>query len=751
MCAFIKSIQNELDECPTTLLLEPTDKLKNEMIERFQKYGINAVDYGKKRQIIKGAVNITHPASLNNDLEKDENILKDIKVYMCDECLQNKSKVLLPNNKYMTIEEIYNNPFINEVMSYNLEKNIYEPKRIIRKIKSENQDRKCFYTIQYINPITNEINKLRCTGNHKIWTKNRGYVRADELTLNDEIKIDTNNISKLYICKKCGKEFSNNSSSGGHINFHDEEYINRLKEKLKQQLEKYNPLSDPEIRKKAMQKRSQNKEYCKYLSERMKGDKNPSKRADVKEKIGKSIKKLRETNLEFKAKCLQNFVQAPYKAKGKNMLTKFEQKIIDMNIPGLEYTGDGRIFYEFKNGKNKNPDFVFKNKNEIKVIEVGDIYHWHTLEEIEEVKQQYKLIGLDCLYLINEDLNNLKETEGKIRKFLFNHHVKPIKIYKSKGPKYKYNLEVEDNHNYWADGILVSNCHHSGAETYKTTILNIPSAEYTIGVSASAVSQEHIGEKNIANYDINEIETMSMLGTVSMNITASDLINQSKLAKPVLLIINNPANEPIDKKKSNDWHEINKKRLQSPARTKQIAETSVFFSKRNRKTLILVNTKDYAYNIAKVINELGLNDQCRLSFGGKVFLKYNSTNNEFEKDDSDTFQDYRDGKISILIGTQHLVEGVDVPSLDVVILAYCGKSERIQIQSCGRVLRLTKNGNMAYIVDFSDEKDPILNYQFKTRLKNYLTTIGVNRNDVYVIDPMKIDEDTSIIFNKYEN
>ena len=86
MCAFIKSIQNELGECPTTLLLEPTDKLKNEMIERFQKYGINAVDYGKKRQIIKGAVNITHPASLNNDLEKDENILKDIKVYMCDEC-----------------------------------------------------------------------------------------------------------------------------------------------------------------------------------------------------------------------------------------------------------------------------------------------------------------------------------------------------------------------------------------------------------------------------------------------------------------------------------------------------------------------------------------------------------------------------------------------------------------------------------------------------------------------------------------
>lgn len=379
MCGFIKAIQNETGECPTTLLLEPTDKLKNEMIERFQKYGINAIDYGKKRQIIKNAVNITHPMSLNNDLEKDESLLKDIKVYMCDEC------------------------------------------------------------------------------------------------------------------------------------------------------------------------------------------------------------------------------------------------------------------------------------------------------------------------------------------------------------------------------------HHNSSKTYMFTILNIPNAEYTIGVSASAVSQEHINEKNIANYDIGEIETMGMIGTVSMNVTAADLIKGSKLAKPVLLIVNNLANEVLDKRKQNDWHEINKKKLQSPKRTREIAEMSVFFSKRNRKTLILVNTKDYAYNIAKVISELGLNDQCRLSFGGKVFLKYNSTLGEFEKDDSDTFEDYRSGKISILIGTQHLVEGVDVPSLDTVILAYCGKSERIQIQSCGRVLRLTKNGNMAYIVDFSDCKDPILSYQFKTRLKTYLTTIGVNRNDVYVVNPEKIEEETSIIFNKYEN
>lgn len=297
---------------------------------------------------------------------------------------------------------------------------------------------------------------------------------------------------------------------------------------------------------------------------------------------------------------------------------------------------------------------------------------------------------------------------------------------------------------------LCDECHHSSAATYVTTILNIPNAEYNIGVSASAISQEHINCKNISEYDIKEIEAMSMLGKVSMNVTAADLIKQSKLAKPVLLVVNNPAKEVLKRGKENDWHEINKKRLQSSERTREIAEISTFFSNKGRKTLILVNTKNWAYDIAKKINELGLNEQCRLSFGGQVFLKYNPSTEEFEKDDSDTFQDYRDGKISILIGTQHLVEGVDVPSLDTVILAYCGKSERIQIQSCGRVLRLTKNGNMAYIVDFSDERDPILNYQFKKRLKTYLTTIGVDKNNVHILNYDKINNDISIIFNKYE-
>lgn len=741
MCGFIKVLSDVLGYIPTTLLLEPTDKLKKEIIARFNKYSLDAVDYNKSRIIQKGKINVSHPASLNNDLSKDNNILKDVKVYFTDECLHKKSKILLPDNKFATIEEIYNNPFINSVMSYNLDKNIYEEKKILRKIKTPFN--KCFWKIEYTNPITNKIGKLYCTENHKIWTKNRGYVRCDELTKNDLIKIDVKENFKLYKCPKCGKEFKSNSGLGGCIAQHNHPNLR------KNLIHKGGNFSDPEIFKKAMKSRSENIEYRRYLSERMKNN-NPMKDLEIRKKVSRSIRKRRKENPEYARKCIENYIKAPRRGKGNKNTTKFERLIIDLKVPDLEYTGDGKFSIKFKTGKNKIPDFIYKKEN--KVIEIGDIHYWHTLEEINQVINNYKEVGYDCLYLTNEDVDKGRDyIKGKIEKFLFNHHVKidSVKYCSCPPSQFKYNLEIEDNHNYWADGILVSNCHHQGAMSYNMTAINIPNAEYMIGVSASAVSQDHVSSKNLQDYSVEELKSIAMLGLVSYNVTAKDLIQDGKLTDPVLLVVNNLADEKLNKRKQSDWHEISRVRLQSDTRTQQIAKCASYFSKMKRKTLILINNKEWAYKIAKAVDDCGYGEECRLSFGGQIFLKYDYSTNEFIKD-KETFDKFHTGEVSILIGTQHLVEGVDVPSLDCVILPAIGKSERIQIQSCGRALRLTKNGNMAYIIDFSDEKDPILNYQFKTRLSTYINTIGVKSENIHVLDRNKLDESLSIIFNKYE-
>jgi DNA polymerase elongation subunit (family B) len=64
------------------------------------------------------------------------------------------------------------------------------------------------------------------------------------------------------------------------------------------------------------------------------------------------------------------------------------------------------------------------------------------------------------------DINNKWElTINKINTFIQNHEAKVINVKRwGRQMDYVYNLEVEDNHNYIANDVLVSNCHLLGME-----------------------------------------------------------------------------------------------------------------------------------------------------------------------------------------------------------------------------------------------------------------------------------------------
>lgn len=63
-----------------------------------------------------------------------------------------------------------------------------------------------------------------------------------------------------------------------------------------------------------------------------------------------------------------------------------------------------------------------------------------------------------------------------------------------------------------------------------------------------------------------------------------------------------------------------------------------------------------------------------------------------------------DGEISVLIGTNILDVGVDVPSVGFIALAGGGKAEVANRQRIGRGLRAKKKGpNICFVMDFMDE------------------------------------------------
>lgn len=287
--------------------------------------------------------------------------------------------------------------------------------------------------------------------------------------------------------------------------------------------------------------------------------------------------------------------------------------------------------------------------------------------------------------------------------------------------------------------IVTDEGHHLKATTWRNILYNAPNIEYSIAVSATAVGQEKLPVTDIHKLEGAELQVVGATGNVLLNIPPSYYIERGILANPVLIRMSNPANEYVRRK--SDWHSIRRSVLESPKRITTASSVSAFFAGIGYKSLILVDTKKSAFSILEKLSEFGISDLCRISFGGDVFMKWDTESQqavEVLKTEEDTLGLFRDGKLKILIGTSHIYEGWDCPELDAVIIYGAGKQLRRVIQGIGRVLRKTKTGKYAYIIDFTDHCNQTLGRHSYNRLEMCRNIIGVPESQIYHnIDFMK--------------
>ncbi len=440
--------------------------------------------------------------------------LEDIQAVFYDECLPGKSKILLPDGSYESIEQIFYDDSIFCIMSYNTELGIYESKSIVRKIQQPFNDRFC--RVYYLDQIKEKVRGITCTPNHKIFTKNRGYVPAEELVQGDLIKIDYPNLR-----------------------------------------------------------------YSSFSSE---------------------------------------------------------------------------------------------------------------------------------LYM-------------PITRVVFN---------RGRIAKYKYNLEIEGNHNYFADDVLVSNCHHLKCDTWNSLNAALPNVEYSLGFSALAIDKEDI-HKNFDEVNYTTALIGGNSGKVLLHMDASYYIQKGIIALPIVFRLDNTINYkfPIDE---SVWSNVVKYGIKSEDRTDLIVNTSLFFINEKRKTLILVSEKEYGLELATKILNFNPNAKIGVSFGaGKGFL-YSYKEDKLlveSKNSLDVINMLSNGEVDLLIGTSHIDEGVDISQLDILILSAGGKKNRRVIQRLGRVLRKSKTGKYAYIIDFSDQNSKVLSRQSQSRLEMYQNEIGIPYENIY--------------------
>ena len=286
--------------------------------------------------------------------------------------------------------------------------------------------------------------------------------------------------------------------------------------------------------------------------------------------------------------------------------------------------------------------------------------------------------------------------------------------------------------------------HHLKADTWRRPIVNLTNCEYFIGLSASAIDQGHVGKECLQDYTYDELLCIGAAGNLLINITTGDQVQKEALATPVLCIIENTLKH-IELKRADDWHEIQEEHLMSPQRIDAICNAAITFAQLGRKVLILATTITFARRICDRLYEYGADSIC--AFGGNKFEKAHEQKIK-------TMDEFDGGNVNILIGSSVMVEGVDIKNLDVLIMGVGGKSERIQTQGVGRVLRKTKNGKYAYIVELQDKDSTILNKQFNERLKRYKKIMEISDDRIFNVAedniPIGINNVLSIMMDKGE-
>ena len=187
---------------------------------------------------------------------------------------------------------------------------------------------------------------------------------------------------------------------------------------------------------------------------------------------------------------------------------------------------------------------------------------------------------------------------------------------------YVYNLEVEDNNNYFANKILVHNCQHSTSKTYLKLFETYPNT-YFLGLSATPtrLSGKPLGD---------------IFETIVSEIEAEELIKMGYLADydyyaPKL-------NADFSKVKIKTTGDYDAQEIEKNMDNSTVYGDIIKYYKKladNKKTIIYCPTINYSLKIEKLFNDNGYNAK-----------HFDGTTNDNER--KQIVEDFRVGKINIL-------------------------------------------------------------------------------------------------------
>jgi superfamily II DNA or RNA helicase len=249
------------------------------------------------------------------------------------------------------------------------------------------------------------------------------------------------------------------------------------------------------------------------------------------------------------------------------------------------------------------------------------------------------------------------------------------------GNDFVYNLEVEGNNNYFADGILVHNCHHATAESYYRLMSELgfmsgDPEKLLVGVTATGYRGDGVGLSAVFEEVVYErsITTMIRAGYlcdargISVS-TKSDLSSVHTRAGDFAL---------------NELSDI----INIPARNELVAKGYLEHAK-GRKAVVFCCDVKHSRDMADAFRSEGIGAE--------------AVYGDMDRDDrSRILSEFDSGPLNVVTNCNVLTEGWDAPNTSAIMLARPTKSAVLYTQMVGRGLRTAPMKQDCVVIDFVD-------------------------------------------------
>lgn len=259
-----------------------------------------------------------------------------------------------------------------------------------------------------------------------------------------------------------------------------------------------------------------------------------------------------------------------------------------------------------------------------------------------------------------------------------------------------YDLEVENTHTYFADGVAVSNCHHVPASTFQAAMRSLP-ARYRLGLSATPEREDGLGW--LVDWSF---------GRILLERNTREMIKAGYLMAATIETVETGFTWSYNGPETKKLAKLEEAIADDFERNAQIAARVAIEAKAGETCLVLCRTRAHTKVLADMIVKLGV--EARALTGGTAKKKRKATLN-----------DMRGGTLAVSCATSLADEGLDLPRLSCVALASPQRAKGATVQRLGRLLRLWR-GKKPKLLDFVDGSVATLASRAKERRKVYVET-----------------------------